>query len=485
MKKLSFFIVVALSFFLISNVFADKSTSSDTNIVSAGSLDKELSFTSISSITCDGCSSCFTKDKGIGLPFKEFPFVLFALTVIIIVFFKRHRLKILFWTIGIICFIGLSFEASAKYIVPETKSLREIIGDTSQELSGEKNAESINEIESKSYGGEGISEDEFFSTEDKKLTDEAATDDEFEPIEQDDEFAPLDEGDEFSALPESENLVASESHTGVALKDWIRSSDGKAFQRAFFALMAVLLAAISFKYKTTRRFRTIFLLLSLLYFGFYSSGCPCMISSFQSLILLLLGEKVVWVSIIWIVGLLFLSYFFGRIWCGWVCHLGALQEFLYKPGKLKVTLSRSVQKIFRIVRAVAFIALILQLIYTRTNLFIKIDPFKVAFNLFSTNITGYVLLAVLIISSFFIYRPFCRSLCPVGLFLGWLSYIPGASALQIGAACKSCKKCMKQCDYQAISLELGSYQLKNDDCIRCGDCIDVCNFKAVHKNKSK
>lgn len=486
MKKLSVFIVIALSFLLINDLFADKSTNPGGDIVSAENLDEEMSFTPISSNTCGGCDSCFTKDKGIELPFKEFPFVLFALAVIIIVFFKRHKLKILFWTVGIICFIGLSYEASAKYIIPENKSSNEIIYDEPQDQFQEKNAETKNDIEDKSYAdGELTSEDEFFSLEDEKLADGTGVEDEFGPIEQEDGFVPLDEGEEFSTLADTENVTTSEEHSGATLKNWIESSDGKAFQRTFFALIAVILAAIAFKFNIGRRFRTIFLLLSLLYFGFYSSGCPCMISSFQSFILLLLGEKIVWVSIIWITGLILLSYFFGRIWCGWVCHLGALQEFLYKPGKLKITLTPSVQKTFRIIRVIALVALILQLIYTRTNLYIKIDPFKVAFNMFSTNVTGYVLLAILIISSFFIYRPFCRSLCPVGLFLGWMSYIPGASGLQIGSDCKSCKKCVKQCDYQAISLHLDSYQLKNDDCIRCGDCIDACNFKAVHKNKSK
>jgi len=123
--------------------------------------------------------------------------------------------------------------------------------------------------------------------------------------------------------------------------------------------------------------------------------------------------------------------------------------------------------------------LVLQLIFTKVILFKNIGPFKVAFNLFSANITGYVLLALLLLSSVFIYRPFCRAVCPVGLILGWISRIPGASILGISNECRGCITCNTACRMDAITRENRVSVMNNPDCILCGDCLDSCKTATI------
>ena len=99
-----------------------------------------------------------------------------------------------------------------------------------------------------------------------------------------------------------------------------------------------------------------------------------------------------------------------------------IEKFLEQEFEaLAKRLNARVQKILKVVQISVFALWLIQLLATRTNLFCEIDPFKVAFNLFSANWIGYALLGILLISSVLIYKPFCRTICPVGLTLGLVS----------------------------------------------------------------
>jgi ferredoxin len=251
------------------------------------------------------------------------------------------------------------------------------------------------------------------------------------------------------------------------------------YNRTYWAiaiLVFTLLAGLFVKYEKTRNLRPVFLLLAIVFLGFYRGG-PGVISSFQNTYLFFVGLDSNWQAIILFLGLIPLTYFFGRVFCGWLCYLGALQEFLY-ISRIKIFQTEKAQKIMRIIRYVIFGVLILQLTFTKTILWDKIGPFKVAFNLFSPNLTGYILLGILLISSLFIYRPFCKVLCPVGLILGLVTKIPGAANIGINNSCSGCKTCSNSCKINAITREAKVSKLDNQECIMCGDCLSDCNTKS-------
>ncbi|MEA3496952.1 MAG: 4Fe-4S binding protein, partial [Bacteroidota bacterium] len=177
-------------------------------------------------------------------------------------------------------------------------------------------------------------------------------------------------------------------------------------------------------------------------------------------------------------GLIPITYIFGKVFCGWICHLGALQEIL-NIGKIKIFQSEKAQKVMRIIRIVILIVMLAQLTFTHVILWNKIGPFKVAYNLFSANLTGYILLGILILSSIFIHRPFCKTICPVGLTLGWITKIPGASILGINNSCAGCKTCSTSCDMNAITRDNKISKLDNQECIMCGECMDDCKIKSI------
>lgn len=297
------------------------------------------------------------------------------------------------------------------------------------------------------------------------------------------EFAPA--GDEFASpsaeFSASEPVKSPEKVTPSPAEPVdVKETDYKLLYQ--LAVLFVLLIMISYliKYENFRKTRGLFLIISVGYLGFYKGACPCMILSFQNTILAILGQPVEWISMVWFLGLVPLTYFFGKVWCGWLCHLGGLQDFLYQSPKLKFLKTNKSQSILRYFRIGLLVVLVIQLIITKTNLYIHYDPFKVAFNLFSANTTGYVLLILLLASSVLIYRPFCRGVCPVGLILGWVALIPGARRLSKDENCIDCISCAKSCRTKAMIYEHKKSILNVQDCILCGDCLGSCKKNSLY-----
>lgn len=255
---------------------------------------------------------------------------------------------------------------------------------------------------------------------------------------------------------------------------------------ALGALAFSALAGVFVRFAGWRNVRLPMLLVSLVFLGFYTGGCPCPISSVQDLALAGLGVEVHWQDLVWFLGLIPLTYIFGKTWCGWVCHLGALQEFVFRTNKFEFLRRERAQKIMKAIRWALLAALAIQLIIMKENWFCKIDPFKAAFNLTSYYSVGWWLLGLLLASSLFIYRPFCKAACPIGILLGFVAKIPGASVLSSKTECIGCSSGSKACQMDAIVRRKGDSVIDNKECITCGDCISACQKGALsfaRKNK--
>ena len=320
----------------------------------------------------------------------------------------------------------------------------------------------------------------------------AQTDDEFTPIDStttNDEFSDDTEqtDDEFEEFNEFEEFDEIDGEFDEINEDI--TSQKTSYKRMWWSISVLLftiLAGIFVRFKATRKLRPLFLIASIVVLGFYRGGCPGPVSSIQNVYLLgvdlALGLEIHWQPIILFLGLIPITYIFGKVFCGWICHLGALQEVL-NISKVKIFQSEKAQKVMRIIQIVILVVLIAQLTFTHVILWNKIGPFKVAYNLFSAKLAGYILLGVLLVSSIFIHRPFCKTVCPVGLTLGWVSKIPGASILGINEDCAGCKTCSTSCKINAITRENKISKLDNQECILCGDCMSDCKIKSISPYK--
>ncbi len=248
-----------------------------------------------------------------------------------------------------------------------------------------------------------------------------------------------------------------------------------------FVLLTVI--SIGIKYSGFRKLRGLFLLFGVVWFGFYRGGCTCMISSFQDLVLGVASWNFSWILLAWILILVIATYFYGKIWCGWLCHLGGLQEFLHKSTSFNFLSTEKAQRTLKYIRNTVFVLWVLQLVVMKTNLFCQYDPFRTAFNLIATSKIDYILLFVLLTSSVLVYRPFCSMICPVGTLLGWVSQLPGAKRLTINDSCVNCGKCKKICKSDAIFIKDNKTIIDINSCIACGDCLNGCKKDSMKFNR--
>ena len=244
-------------------------------------------------------------------------------------------------------------------------------------------------------------------------------------------------------------------------------------------LLFTCLAGILVRFKQTRHLRSLFLVASVIVLGFYRGACPCPIQSLQNTAFLFMGQSIKLPSLLYFLGLIPITYLFGRVFCGWICPLGALQEFIFTSSRLKLFQSQRAQKTMRLIRMSVLLLLLAQIIITQTNLYKKIDPFATIYNFYSAYLIGWILVGILLISSLIIYRPFCKTICPIGLLLGWVSKIPGASVLGVKTNCSACSNCNNTCNIRAITHDNKVSILENQECIRCGNCLSGCKKNAM------
>lgn len=328
------------------------------------------------------------------------------------------------------------------------------------------------------YFESGTDEDSAFEAKEKHDSESSSitTDDSFEEFAEFSEFETVDQLSEFDEGVQAESATAGvESPTNYSLLIQIG-----------ILLALCLLVGFGLHFKFVRNLRGVILLSSLAYLGFYTGGCPCMIMSFNEVLLFLLGHPVSWVLMSWFLGLIVVTYFGGKTWCGWLCHLGALQDFLFRFTGSRWLSSPKAQNALKYIQLGFLLALTVQVIIQPVYLWTKIDPFKVVFNVYGSNAVAFALAVLLLLSSVFVYRPFCRIVCPVGLVLGWVSKIPGARTITIDdESCAGCRRCEKQCKQHSISTGMNKTDVNESDCIACGDCIDNCRKESIANTVSK
>jgi polyferredoxin len=230
------------------------------------------------------------------------------------------------------------------------------------------------------------------------------------------------------------------------------------------ALWLLCIIGLFFETKTMQHLRPVMLFGSLVWFGFAAGGCNCILFYVQGFILFLAGNTAFWLSFATIITILILSVIFGPLWCGWLCWLGALQEFIYKQNRWKWLKSQKTKKIFLLIQICAFVALAVWVLVTQRPVLCAYDPFISIFKLKIFNWIGYITVPLLLISSLFIYRPFCRIFCPIGLLLYMIKRLPFAKQLKL-KECTHCRKCYTHCKLNAIH-----HNHVEKTCNMCGEC---------------
>lgn len=174
--------------------------------------------------------------------------------------------------------------------------------------------------------------------------------------------------------------------------------------------------------------------------------------------------------------ILFLTLLLGPVFCGWVCPLGSIQEWIGKLGKkiFKKRYNKMLpQKVDRVLRWLRYVILARVLYMTAKSgylVFADVDPYNALYNFWSdeTAILSIAVLGVVLLLSLFVERPWCKYACPYGAMLSIGNKVSFFKLRRKTTTCISCKKCDVACP---MNIDVSSKTIISDlSCIRCMAC---------------
>lgn len=189
---------------------------------------------------------------------------------------------------------------------------------------------------------------------------------------------------------------------------------------------------------------------------------------------------------------LLLGVLFGRLFCGWVCPFGLVQDLLYKIPSRKFSLPGWTSWIKYAVLGILVVALPWLWGGETMASFCRICPASALEVSLPDWIAGgfktpapatlmrFGVLAVILIAGVAASRSFCRTLCPIAAILGPLNYISFWSVKPVTAACSTCGKCDSICPVggdPSARLSEGGHANRDHDCIVCHECATACPMK--------
>lgn len=250
-----------------------------------------------------------------------------------------------------------------------------------------------------------------------------------------------------------------------------------------------------------KRFRTVFLLFSVIYIGWYAQAQLSVVNVFTFSDSLRTGFY--WeyflmdplVFILWSATAISILFWNRGAFCGWLCPFGSLQELLNqlarKIGIKQITLPYGVHTRLAAMKYVIFMGLFGVSFYSLglAEKLSEIEPFKTAIILKFIREWWFVLFAVaLLVAGLFIERFYCRYMCPLGAALAIPAKLRVFDWLRRYKMCGDpCQRCANECPVQAIH---PTGEIDANECIQCLNCQMLYhhNTKCPHllqKNKIK
>jgi NAD-dependent dihydropyrimidine dehydrogenase PreA subunit len=158
------------------------------------------------------------------------------------------------------------------------------------------------------------------------------------------------------------------------------------------------------------------------------------------------GRSIPLFVVLLFVGPLLFSLFFGRVFCGAVCPLGAVQDLvvvrpLSIPGWL--------ESIGRLAGYTYLGLAVITAAISGVFLVCRYDPFVSIFR-FSGNLYILILGGCLVVIGLFVARPYCRFVCPYGMILRNLSRLARRPVTISPEDCINCGLCAAACPFGAI-----------------------------------
>jgi transcriptional regulator of nitric oxide reductase len=238
-----------------------------------------------------------------------------------------------------------------------------------------------------------------------------------------------------------------------------------------------------------RWFRPAFLVFTLAFVGWYAQGQLSIVN-----IVALLQAALAWRSwafflydpmttILWVY-VLATAVVWGRgTFCGWLCPFGALQEFAAMLARavrlprwrLRAATDRRLKWVKYALLGVTLAAAAVSAHWS--DRLVEIEPFKTAITMRFERTLGFTAYAVAtVVAGAFVYKAFCRYLCPFGAFVALAGRLRRWDWLARRVECGSpCQLCRNRCEYQAIE---DDGRIDYAECFQCMECVAIYNDDA-------
>jgi polyferredoxin len=184
---------------------------------------------------------------------------------------------------------------------------------------------------------------------------------------------------------------------------------------------------------------------------------------------------------------LLMSFLFRKSFCGWLCLVGTVSEYLWKLGRStfrrNFTLPRWLDLPLRSLKylLLAFFAFAVFSMSAAAIAQFLATPYGLVVDVRMLNFFRYLggggafVILGLIVASIFVQNFWCRYLCPYGAFLGLAALASPLRITRREPACIDCVKCAKACPSSLAVDKL--VQIRSAECTGCLECVAICPAK--------
>lgn len=184
------------------------------------------------------------------------------------------------------------------------------------------------------------------------------------------------------------------------------------------------------------------------------------------------------ILLIWIVTLLSLAVWGRGFFCGWLCPYGALQEISYQIGrwlrlpavKVRPIHDRRLKRLKYVILAILVVASLTSA--KAAHVMVEVEPFKTAVTMMFDRSWPFVVYAALwLILGVFVFKVFCRYVCPLGAVLAVAGRVRRLDWITRRTECGSpCQLCKARCLYGSIEQD---GRIDYSECFQCLDCVTI------------
>ncbi len=194
----------------------------------------------------------------------------------------------------------------------------------------------------------------------------------------------------------------------------------------------------------------------------------------------------------YILGMLLLfGVLFGRVVCGFLCPFGLIQELLYKIPTKKMKKNKWTRRLSYLKYVILVVFVIGIPLTMAVPGFCKYIcpagtleggvPLILADERLQALLGGLftwktVVLIAVIVTAVFIFRSFCRFICPLGAFYALFHKISVVGMRVDEERCNGCNACVHHC-------KMDVKKVGDAECIQCGECRHVCEKCAISFGK--